>query len=169
MGPAPRGRGRRGHVRTSILALLAEQPLNGYQIMQTLAERTDGAWKPSPGAVYPALSQLEDEGLIARLAAEQMTLTVCPLSNLKLCVVKDLKDHPVPEMLRRGLHVTLNSDDPSYFGGYVNANYARLAEATGLTREQLTQMAVNSFEGSFLPDAEKADRIAEVRAYAAAI
>jgi len=64
MGPAPRGRGRRGHVRTSILALLAEQPLNGYQIMQTLAERTDGAWKPSPGAVYPALSQLEDEGLI---------------------------------------------------------------------------------------------------------
>jgi adenosine deaminase len=112
---------------------------------------------------------MEDEGLIRRLASEQMTLTVCPLSNLKLCVVHDLKDHPVPEMLRRGLHVTLNSDDPAYFGGYVNANYAELAKAVGLTREQLAQLAVNSFEGSFLSDADKADRIAEVRAYAAAI
>lgn len=64
MGPRGRGRGRRGQVRQAILALLAEEPLNGYQIMQTVAERTDGAWKPSPGAVYPALSQLEDEGLI---------------------------------------------------------------------------------------------------------
>jgi adenosine deaminase len=96
-----------------------------------------------------------------------MTLTVCPLSNLKLCVVKDLKDHPVPEMLRRGLHVTLNSDDPSYFGGYVNANYSQLAAAVGLTREQVTLLARNSFEGSFLDEAAKAARIAEVEAYAA--
>jgi DNA-binding PadR family transcriptional regulator len=59
-----RGAGRRGHVRTSILALLTEAPLNGYQIMQALAERTAGAWKPSPGTVYPTLAQLEDEGLI---------------------------------------------------------------------------------------------------------
>ena len=110
---------------------------------------------------------MEDEALIARLAAEQMTLTVCPLSNLKHCVVNDLKDHPVPEMLRRGLHVTLNSDDPAYFGGYVNANYAELAKAVGLTREQLAQLARNSFEGSFLPDAEKAARIAEIEAYVA--
>lgn len=110
---------------------------------------------------------MEDEALIARLAAEQMTLTVCPLSNLKLCVVKDLKDHPVPEMLRRGLHVTLNSDDPAYFGGYVNANYAELARAVGLTRAQLAQLARNSFEGSFLSDAEKAVRIAEVEAFVA--
>ncbi|MFN4041788.1 MAG: adenosine deaminase [Brevundimonas sp.] len=110
---------------------------------------------------------MEDEALIARLAAERMTLTVCPLSNLKLCVVDDLKAHPVPEMLRRGLHVTLNSDDPAYFGGYVNANYAQLADAVGLSREQLTQLAINSFEGSFLPETDKAARIAEVRAYAA--
>ena len=109
---------------------------------------------------------MEDEGLIQRLAAEQMTLTVCPLSNLKLCVVKDLKDHPVPEMLRRGLHVTLNSDDPAYFGGYVNANYSRLAEAVGLSREHVTQLARNSFEGSFLSEADKAKRLAEIDAYA---
>lgn len=110
---------------------------------------------------------MEDAALVRRLAEERMTLTVCPLSNLKLCVVKDLKDHPVPEMLRQGLHVTLNSDDPAYFGGYVNDNYRALAHATGLTREQLTQMAKNSFEGSFLNDADKAARIAEVEAYAA--
>ena len=132
-----------------------------------------------PAYVYEALDLLhidrmdhgnrsmEDEALIARLAAERMTLTVCPLSNLKLCVVNDLKDHPVPEMLRRGLHVTLNSDDPAYFGGYVNDNYRQLAAATGLTQEQVTQMAKNSFEGSFLSDDEKAARIAEVEAYAA--
>ncbi|WP_339871462.1 adenosine deaminase [uncultured Brevundimonas sp.] len=110
---------------------------------------------------------LEDPALVARLKASQMTLTVCPLSNLKLCVVKDLKDHPVPEMLRQGLHVTLNSDDPAYFGGYVNDNYRRLAAAVGLTREQLTAMARNSFEGAFLSEAEKAVHIAAVDAWAA--
>jgi adenosine deaminase len=109
---------------------------------------------------------MEDEALVARLVAEQMTLTVCPLSNLKLCVVDDLKHHPVPEMLRRGLHVTLNSDDPAYFGGYVNENYRQLAEAVGLTREQIVQMAWNSFEGSFLPDEAKAGYLAELDAYA---
>jgi adenosine deaminase len=111
---------------------------------------------------------MEDEALITRLAAERMTLTVCPLSNLKLCVVRDLKDHPVPEMMRRGLHVTLNSDDPAYFGGYVNDNYRALASAVGLTREQVTTLARNSFEGSFLSEAAKAKHIAEVDAYAAA-
>ena len=132
-----------------------------------------------PAYVYEALDllhidrmdhgnrSLEDEALIKRLAASQMTLTVCPLSNLKLCVVKDLKDHPVPEMLRRGLHVTLNSDDPAYFGGYVNENYRQLAQAVELTREQLTLLARNSFEGSFLPEDAKSAWIAELNAYAA--
>ena len=132
-----------------------------------------------PAYVYEALDLLhidrmdhgnrsmEDEALIQRLAASQMTLTVCPLSNLKLCVVRDLKDHPVPEMLRRGLHVTLNSDDPAYFGGYVNENYRQLAQAVELTREQLTLLARNSFEGSFLPEDAKSARIAELNAYAA--
>jgi adenosine deaminase len=133
-----------------------------------------------PAYVYEALDLLhidrmdhgnrlmEDEALIQRLAASQMTLTVCPLSNLKLCVVKDLKDHPVPEMLRRGLHVTLNSDDPAYFGGYVNENYRQLAAAVGLSREEVTQIAINSFEGSFLDAAAKAALIGEVNAWASA-
>lgn len=110
---------------------------------------------------------MEDAALVERLAKSGMTLTVCPLSNHKLCVVDDLKDHPVPEMLRQGLHVTLNSDDPAYFGGYVNENYRQLAHAVGLTREQLTLLARNSFEGSFLTSAEKAVFIDEVEAYAA--
>ncbi|KQS54360.1 adenosine deaminase [Brevundimonas sp. Leaf363] len=109
---------------------------------------------------------MEDPALVERLARTGMTLTVCPLSNHKLCVVDDLKDHPVPEMLRQGLHVTINSDDPAYFGGYVNENYRQLAAAVGLTREQVTQLARNSFEGSFLTSAEKSAFIEEVDAYA---
>jgi adenosine deaminase len=110
---------------------------------------------------------MEDPALVERLAKSGMTLTVCPLSNHKLCVVDDLKDHPVPEMLRQGLHVTLNSDDPAYFGGYVNENYRQLAHAVGLTREQLVLLARNSFEGSFLTSAEKAAYVSEVETYAA--
>jgi adenosine deaminase len=110
---------------------------------------------------------MEDPKLVERLAREGMTLTVCPLSNHKLCVVDDLKDHPVPEMLRQGLHVTLNSDDPAYFGGYVNENWRQLTDAVGLTRDQLILLAKNSFEGSFLTSAEKAAYIDEVEAYAA--
>jgi adenine deaminase len=111
---------------------------------------------------------MEDIDLVHRLAFERMTLTVCPLSNLKLCVVKDVRDHPVPEMLRHGLHVTLNSDDPAYFGGYVNDNYRALAAAVGLTRDEVTLIARNSFEGSFLDDTSKAARIAELEAWATA-
>jgi adenosine deaminase len=110
---------------------------------------------------------MEDPKLVERLAREGMTLTVCPLSNHKLCVVDDLKDHPVPEMLRQGLHVTLNSDDPAYFGGYVNENWRQLTDAVGLTRDQLVLLAKNSFEGSFLTSAEKSAYIDEIDAYAA--
>ena len=110
---------------------------------------------------------MEDPRLVERLVREGVTLTVCPLSNHKLCVVDDLRDHPVPEMLQQGLHVTLNSDDPAYFGGYVNENYRQLAVAVGLSREQLILLAKNSFEGSFLTSAEKSVYIDEIDAYAA--
>lgn len=109
---------------------------------------------------------MEDPALIRRLVDENMTLTVCPLSNHKLCVVDDLSRHPLPAMLDAGLKVTLNSDDPAYFGGYVNRNYEAMADQTGVTREQLVEIAVNSFSGSFLPEADRARHIAEVRAYA---
>lgn len=109
---------------------------------------------------------LEDPALVARLAAEGMTLTVCPLSNLKLCVVDDIAGHPLGVMLDAGLRATVNSDDPSYFGGYVNANYQAVADALDLSKDDLITLARNSFTGSFLDDADKARHLAAIDAYA---
>ncbi|MFC3784279.1 adenosine deaminase [Sphingopyxis italica] len=108
---------------------------------------------------------LEDPALVARLAADGMTLTVCPLSNLKLCVVGDLADHPLKTMLDAGLKATVNSDDPSYFGGYVNANYQAVADALDLSKAELVTLARNSFTGSFLDDAAKARHLAAIDAH----
>jgi adenosine deaminase len=109
---------------------------------------------------------LEDPALVARLAAEGMTLTVCPLSNLKLCVVDDLAAHPLRTMLDAGLAATVNSDDPSYFGGYVGANYLAVADALDLSKDELVTLARNSFTGSFLDDADKAAHLAAIDACA---
>ena len=108
---------------------------------------------------------LEDPALVARLAAEGMTLTVCPLSNLKLCVVDNITEHPLKKMLDAGLSVTVNSDDPSYFGGYVGANYQEVADALGLSKADLVTLARNSFTGSFLGADEKARHVAAIDAY----
>ncbi len=110
---------------------------------------------------------LDDPRLVARLAAEQMTLTVCPLSNFKLCVVKDMAQHPLKRMLDLGLRATVNSDDPAYFGGYVNANFAAVAEALALSKAELATLAKNSFLGSFLDEDAKARHAAAVDTYAA--
>ncbi len=110
---------------------------------------------------------LQDPKLVERLAAEKMTLTVCPLSNLKLCVVKDLKWHPLRTMLQHGLRATVNSDDPAYFGGYVNDNFRAVTAALDLTKDELVTLARNSFLGSFLSDAEKAAHLVKIDAYAA--
>ena len=98
---------------------------------------------------------IDDKRLIDELAKRQIPLTVCPLSNLKLKVVSDLKDHPLKKMLDKNLLVTINSDDPSYFGGYVNQNYLEVAHALNLTKEDILVLAKNSFQASFLSDAEK--------------
>ncbi len=111
---------------------------------------------------------LEDPALVARLARTGMTLTVCPLSNLKLCVVDDMADHPIDRMLREGLRATINSDDPAYFGGYVADNYRAAAAARGLDRRDLAMLARNSFLGSFLPDDAVAVHLATLDAYCAA-
>lgn len=108
---------------------------------------------------------LEDSRLVDRLVEDGMTLTVCPQSNLKLCVVDDLKNHPLKKMLNLGLKVTVNSDDPSYFGGYLGDNYARIAHALKLGRDDLATLARNSFDGSFLSEERKAALKAEVDAY----
>lgn len=111
---------------------------------------------------------LEDDALVARLATCGMTLTVCPLSNTKLCVVDDMANHPIGRMLGLGLKATVNSDDPAYFGGYVNANYHALAAASIVNRDQIVTLARNSFTGSFLGVEDIARHLAEVDAYIAA-
>ncbi len=93
---------------------------------------------------------LQDPLLVAELAHTRLPLTVCPLSNLKLRVVSDLREHPLKKMLDAGLCVTINSDDPAYFGGYMNANFVQTVEALGLTRDEVVTLAKNSFEASFV-------------------
>ncbi|MYN13410.1 adenosine deaminase [Pusillimonas sp. TS35] len=107
----------------------------------------------------------EDASLVQRLIREQVPLTVCPLSNLKLCVVDDLRQHNLARLLRQGVRVTVNSDDPAYFGGYVADNYLACAQALGLTRGEIVALARNSITASFLPDSDKQlllERIANV-------
>ncbi len=103
---------------------------------------------------------LEDPALVAELAKRRTPLTVCPLSNLKLCVVNDLKDHPMKRLLDAGLCATVNSDDPAYFGGYMNANFVQTVEALGLTRDDVITLARNSFEASFVSEARRAELMA---------
>jgi len=108
---------------------------------------------------------IEDEKLLDRLVESRVPLTVCPLSNTKLCVFDKMEDHSIKKLLDKGLCVMVNSDDPAYFGGYVNENYIAIQEALDLSRDDLYQLARNSFEATFLTDAEKADLIAELDAY----
>jgi adenosine deaminase len=98
---------------------------------------------------------LDDDALVARLAASGMALTICPLSNLRLRVVPDLRAHPVDAMLELGLCATINSDDPAYFGGYIAENFKAVTQARGLERAQLITLARNSFSGAFLDDAAR--------------
>jgi adenosine deaminase len=104
----------------------------------------------------------DDEALVGRLARERIALTVCPLSNLRLRVIDDLSRHPLRHMMDKGLHVTVNSDDPAYFGGYVNENYRAVSCALGLRRDEIAATVRNGIEASLMTAAEKADALAEV-------
>jgi adenosine deaminase len=110
----------------------------------------------------------EDDDLVRRLVEEEVPLTVCPLSNVKLRVFDRLEDHNLARLLARGVKVNVNSDDPAYFGGYVGRNYAAVAAALGLGRRDLLALARNGFEASFLEPPEKARHLEELDAYAVA-
>ncbi|MCR9214475.1 MAG: adenosine deaminase [Proteobacteria bacterium] len=92
---------------------------------------------------------LEDDSLVDRLVSEQMALTVCPLSNYKLAGVTDMRQHPIAKMLDLGLKATVNSDDPAYFGGYMNENYLAITDSLGLSKDQILTLARNGFDASF--------------------
>jgi len=160
-----------GHPPEKFARVFAEARAVGLRLVAHAGE------EGPPEYVYQALDllgidrldhgnrSLEDPVLTARLARTSMTLTVCPLSNLKLCVVDDMVDHPIDRMLREGLRATINSDDPAYFGGYIADNYRAAAAARGLDRDDLALLARNSFLGSFLPDDAVAAHLARLDAY----
>ena len=108
---------------------------------------------------------LQDPNLIAELIDRDIALTVCPLSNKALQVVPDLKNHPLKKMMELGLKPTVNSDDPAYFGGQVNQNYIEIQEALNLTKEDLYQLAVNSFKYSLLDEDTKMKHLIELTGY----
>ena len=127
-----------------------------------------------PGYVWGALDilgaeriehgvrSMEDPQLVARLRRDQIPLTVCPLSNVALHVFDRLEDHPIPNMLNEGLMVSVNSDDPAYFGGYIADNYMALARHLHFPTAELGQIARNSIQSSFMDESRKADLIAEL-------
>jgi adenosine deaminase len=110
-------------------------------------------------------NSLDDDKLVTELVNRKIPLTVCPLSNLKLKIVSDLNKHPLRTMLKKGLLVTINSDDPAYFGGYINENYLAISKALNLSKEEIYLLAKNSFEASFLNDKEKNEMIEKVNKF----
>ena len=108
---------------------------------------------------------LEDSNLVEELVRRRMPLTVCPLSNLKLKVVRDMTQHPLAQMLEKHMVATVNSDDPAYFGGYMNENFMAVAVALNLSKEQLAQLSKNAFAASFLSNAEKEVMLGKVEQF----
>ncbi len=108
---------------------------------------------------------LDDEALVQRLVENKIPLTLCPLSNVELKVIQKMEEHPLVNMLQKGLLATIHSDDPAYFGGYMNENYYETAKALKLNIEQLMQLAINAFEASWLSPEAKENHIAQVRSY----
>ncbi len=108
---------------------------------------------------------LDDADLVQRLLDNNIGLTLCPLSNLELKVIQKMEDHPVLDMLNKGILATIHSDDPAYFGGYMNENYYETAKALNLNKDHLMQLAINAFEASWLSDEAKEKHISDVRSY----
>ena len=108
---------------------------------------------------------VDDAELLARVAKEQIPLTLCPLSNLSLKVVARMAEHPMMKLIEAGVLVTINSDDPAYFGGYVNENYLAVSDAFSLEQRQIEQLGRNSFVGSFMTDGEKHRALEQLAAF----
>lgn len=151
-----------GHPPAKFERVFEEARENGFLIVAHAGE------EGPPEYVWEALQKLkvnridhgnrslEDAKLVKQLVADDMPLTVCPLSNLKLCVVKDMTQHPLKKMLDLGLKATINSDDPAYFGGYMNENFKAVTTALNLGKSDLAKITANSIDASFLDDAGKA-------------
>lgn len=106
-----------------------------------------------------------DDEMIERLAREKIPVTACPISNLRLKVIKSLSEHPLKRQLDAGVIISINSDDPSYFGGYINENFIETQKALNLTREEIIQIAKNSYLSAFISEEEKHAGIQEIDQY----
>jgi len=159
-----------GHPPSKFKAVFAKARAEGFLTVAHAGE------EGPPAYIWEALNELkvaridhgvrclEDERLVAHLAEHQIPLTVCPLSNIKLCVFPTLEAHNLRQLLERGLRVTINSDDPAYFGGYVEENFSAAQQALGLDKQSLAQMAANSFAAAFLPEPIKRKYLDELAA-----
>jgi adenosine deaminase len=161
----------RGHPPSKFERVFAKARAKGLKLVAHAGE------EGPPSYIYEALDLLkvdrvdhgvrsiEDPALVTRLADTRVALTVCPLSNLKLCVFDDLTKHTLKALLDKGVAVTVNSDDPAYFGGYVNANYLATIEALKLTDAEVYTIIRNSFEAAFVTPAERDALIAKLDAH----
>jgi adenosine deaminase len=161
----------RGHPPSKFERVFAKARAKGLKLVAHAGE------EGPPSYIYEALDLLkvdrvdhgvrsiEDPALVMRLADTRVALTVCPLSNLKLCVFDDLTKHTLKDLLDHGVAVTVNSDDPAYFGGYVNANYLAISDALKLTDAEVYTILRNSFEASFVTQAERDALIARLDAH----
>ncbi|SAK59288.1 adenosine deaminase [Caballeronia ptereochthonis] len=161
----------RGHPPSKFERVFAKARERGLKLVAHAGE------EGPPSYVYEALDLLkvdrvdhgvrsiEDAALVARLADSRIALTVCPLSNLKLCVFDDMTKHTLKDLLDQGVAVMINSDDPAYFGGYVNANYFAIVDALKLSEDEAYTLLRNSLEASFVTDEERAAMIARLNTY----
>ncbi|WP_250450737.1 adenosine deaminase [Caballeronia sp. ATUFL_M2_KS44] len=161
----------RGHPPSKFERVFAKARERGLKLVAHAGE------EGPPSYVYEALDLLkvdrvdhgvrsiEDAALVARLADERIALTVCPLSNLKLCVFDDMTKHTLKDLLDQGVAVMINSDDPAYFGGYVNANYFAIVDALKLSDKEVYTLLRNSLEASFVSEEEREGMIARLDAY----
>ncbi len=150
-----------GHPPVKFARVFEKARNDGFQVVAHAGEEgpADYIWEAlnvlKVSRIDHGVRCLEDETLVKYLVENRIPLTVCPLSNLKLQVVKQMEDHPLKKMLDKGLAVTINSDDPAYFGGYMNENFLQTAKALQLSKKEIVQIAKNSFEASYLPQDEK--------------
>ena len=163
-----------GHPPEKFALVFAAAAARGLKLVAHAGEEGPPAyvWQALDGLKIDRLDHgnrsLEDAALVTRLVRDGMTLTMCPLSNVKLCVVPAIADHPIDRMLGLGLRATINSDDPAYFGGYIADNFRAIAQGRGLGKADLAMLARNSFTGSFLPPAAIAQHLERLDAFVAA-
>src|SRR5215211_4913166 len=160
-----------GHPPVDFKAVFEEAGRHGFRKVAHAGEEgpPEYIWQALDGLGVARIDHgvrcMEDPGLVRRLREEQVPLTVCPLSNVRLRVFPSLEEHPVKRMLREGLCVTINSDDPAYFGGYVAENYSAVRDRLSFAREDFRAVAENSFRASFLDASEKKIQLEELASY----